>query len=154
MNDKTNYFHIINSKEIFILDNRIEINWVEIFTYPLPIFGFILLATNSLLISFLFAFFTGIFYLFFRYTAWFFYSQLEINKHDRSVKIIKKRINHIRRVEKIDNEFNLKKIQFKKLERSGKVKFLLIYNVYKPIEIMIIKKETHKKIIEEELKKI
>jgi hypothetical protein len=154
MDEKSKYYHIRNSKKHFILDDRIEINWIEILLYPSAIFLFLFFGTGNLIIAIPITILVGLFYTIFRYLAWFFYSELTINKTDGSVMLINKFIDKVRSTDLIDKTFQLDKVEFKKQERSGKTKYLLTYQTHKQNDIMVVKSEEHKLIIENGLKNI
>lgn len=154
MDEKSKYYHITETKNSFILDDRVEINWIEILLYPTAIFLFLFIGTGYLIPSIAVTIVVAILYTIFRFFAWFIYKEVVINLNDGTIIQRKKFISKVKSIIKIDKDFNFEKLTFIEQTRSGQTKFILQYKTYKTFDLLIIKNQEQKQLIENNFKKI
>ena len=155
MKENSKYYHILDSDDKFIIDDRLEINRNEILIYFITLLiAFLFLSDFNLIIAVPLSILFSLFYISFRYFAWFKYSELSIDKLNASVKKVNKLFNKTKSVELLDKAYDFSKIEFDKHERSGKTKYVLKYKTHKSYEILVIKSNEDRLVIEQALKNI
>lgn len=154
MNKNSNYFHVQHAQNFFMLDNRTELDYFEILAYPVPVYLCLLFVTNNFLIPIPLTVLIGGLYFLFRYFSWLFFTEFRIDKRNRNVMLVKKKLAKVSTKILIDEKFDFNKLYFEKHEKSGKDQYLMIYKTYKKYPILVLKSENHKNFVEKELKKL
>ena len=123
MDEKSKYYHITETENAFVLDDRVEINWIEIILYPTAIFIFLFLGTGFLIPSVAVTIVVAILYTILRFFAWFIYKEIVIDKNNGTIIQKNKFISKVKRVLEIDKNFNFEKLNFIEQSRSGQTKY-------------------------------
>lgn len=77
--------------------------------------------------------------MFYRFAAWFFYSEIQINEHTGQMEWQKKLLSNIKSSEVVTEQFDIERFEFVELSRSGQTKFLMRYLSHKPYDLLILK---------------
>ncbi|WP_190811687.1 hypothetical protein [Flagellimonas sp. S3867] len=148
MNDIKNYFSIKEKGKVHIISDRIPINWKEIVILPTSSFVilfFIIGWIGALVVGIL----SAVFYTPFRFAAWFYYSEIQIDIEKGKISLLKKILDNARSEELISNSINPDNFSFVELNRSGKTKYLLRYSSHKDNDLLILKNLEDKILVEE-----
>lgn len=148
------YFHILETDKELIIDDRLDISWKEIIYYPLPFLVVLFYFRELWFIVLPLLLLVFLSYLFFRFFAWFLYKEIRINKINCTIEVVHFLLNRKRGSSLIDSSFSSEKITFLRQERSGEVKFLLRYSNYKNYDLLIVKSEKDRDLLESVLSKI
>ena len=147
MNKNSTYFHVIETENELIIDDRLEVNWKEIIFYPLSFFYMGFYFREQWFVILPLVLLVSISYLFFRFFAWVFYKEIRINKISKRIEKTHFFIKRERSTILIDAVFSSSNISFVNLERSGGVKYLLRYSTYKKHDLLVVKSEEDKMFI-------
>jgi len=147
MNKNSTYFHVIETENELIIDDRLEVNWKEIIFYPLSFFLMVFYFREQWFFILPLVLLVSISYLFFRFFAWVFYKEIRINKISKRIEKTHFFIKRERSTILIDAVFSSSNISFVNLERSGGVKYLLRYSTYKKHDLLVVKSEEDKTFI-------
>ena len=137
---KTNKLKIIESDSILIINTKQEFNWKEIFLHAIP--AFLFLSFRNLILASIISLLVFITYLIFRVLAVIYYSEIKINFEKKLIEINKIKFNELRSKQIITDKYNYEGITFKKIERSGRTRYIMIYKTYKENELIIINEES------------
>lgn len=146
MDANSKYFHLTDSDDAFVLDDRLEINWTEIALYPIPLILYFFFLPN-IFIGLPIILFATLGYLSFRYFAWAYYTEFSISKQDGVVTRKKKLFSDIKETDTL-GVFNRQKLSFEPAVRSGTTKFICTYHKSKPYALLVVKSEVQKQQIE------
>lgn len=147
MNEKEDYFRISKSGTIHTLSDRIPLKWKELMIWTFASF-FILVYFAGILAGLIVAILTLIGYTLYRFASWIYYSEIQIDEKNGKMTRLKKIINRTQTTELITDKFDSKKFEYSELTRSGKTKFLMSYRTHKNHELLILKNETDRKLID------
>lgn len=147
MNEKEDYFRIHKEGHLHTLSDRIPFKWKELLLFSSTSILFLFLWLGWLA-GFYVSLLTTIVYMFYRFAAWIFYSEIQID--ERSGKMTRKRklLNKVQKVELITDKLNPNRFEFSELSRSGKTKYLLNYRTHKNNELLILRNRKDKEIVE------
>lgn len=151
MDANSKYFHLHQSDEAFTLDDRVEINWVEIILYPIPLVLFFFFAGSILALPIVL--FAAIGYFLFRHLAWFYYTTFSVDKATGEVVFVKMLSNKVRERHKLGT-FKMGNITFDPVVRSGTTKYVCSYKTSTTHGLLVVKSEEHRRILEEWFKHI
>lgn len=84
----------------------------------------------------------------FRFASWIYYSELKIDEKSGKIIRLKKILDRTQKTELITEKFDPNRFEYSELTRSGKTKFLMNYRTHKNNELLILKNETDKELIE------
>ena len=147
MSEYDNYFRITKSGSIHTVSDRIPFRWKELLIWtsaPLAL----LIIFFGWIIGLFVAFLTLVCYSIFRFAAWFYYSEIQIDEKSGKMIRLTKILDRTRKVDLITDKFDPSNFQYTELNRSGKKKFLMNYRTHKNNELLIIKSQTDKELIE------
>ncbi len=153
MNKKEDYFRILKNGNTHILSDRIPLNWKEIIFVPLSTFFVTFLSFGHLLIGILIGLLTAIGYTLYRFGAWIYYSEIQIDEKSGKMILIKKIFERTQKIDLITDKFDPNRFEFSVLNRSGKNKFLMFYRTHKNFDLLILKNEFDKNTIEDYINK-
>ncbi len=153
MNEKEDYFRILKNGNIHILSDRIPLNWKEVIFIPLSTFFVTFLLFGHWLIGILIGLLTAIGYTLYRFGAWIYYSEIQIDEKSGKITLVKKILERTQKIDLITDKFDPNRFEFSKLNRSGKNKFLMTYRTHKNYDLLILKNELDKNTIEDYIKK-
>jgi hypothetical protein len=155
VNHTSTYYHLEESDDFFVLNDRVEVSWKQILLYPIPL-GLLtcVLSGGSLLVGAGFALVFGFLYLIFRYSAWFVYKELRINKSNGEVLLIQKILQKDLSSTQLDKTYSVDAIKFERHERSGQLRYILLYVTHQDHSVMVVKSERDRNIIEQRLKRL
>ncbi len=152
MNEKEDYFRISKRDHIHILSDRILLNLTEVLCIPISTFLITFLIFGNWLIGFVIGLLTGVGYVLYRFGAWIYYSETQID--EKSGKMIRKKkiLNRTQNVDLITDKFDPSRFEYSELNRSGKNKFLMTYRTHKNHDLLILKNSTDKNLVESYIK--
>lgn len=151
MNEHEDYFRISKNGHVHTLSDRILFKWKEliIWTFASLILLIWLLGIG---IGIFVAILTLIGYILYRFASWIYYSELKIDEKSGKIIRLKKILKQTQKTELIAEKFDSNRFEYLELTRSGKKKFLMNYRTHKNNELLIIKNETDKNLIENYIK--
>ena len=153
MNVNEDYFKITKIEDTHILSDQVLFKWKEVLIVPIIVFVplFYWVGWFQGLVAGLLA---GIGYTLYRITSSLKYNEFHLNettgKFSQLKKYKKKIIETLVLTEKYD-PFN---VSFKKITRSGNVKYLMMYRTHKEIELLVLKTKKDKDIVKDYFKNI
>jgi len=154
MNEHEDYFRFSKNGDVHTLSNRIPFKWKELLLWTSASFIFTIYFLG-LAIGIYVAILTLIGYIFYRFAAWIYYSEIKINDKNGKMTRLKKILNRTHKTELITENFDSSRFEYADLSRSGKNKFLIRYNTHKKHDLLILKnkkdKEKFKEYIEEKI---
>lgn len=139
MNDIT----IFKTEDEVIINTRIKFIGKDILFYTLPIFIF--LKINYVIFVYLFLL-TIITYSLFRLFAWMYYSEIIINQKEKSINVLKFKFSNLIDKILISKDYKSENLIFQKIERSGKIKYIISYITHKENELLIVNEKDYLKI--------
>lgn len=141
------YFKIYKNGHIHTLSNRIPFKWKELLAFSSVSLIMLLLLVGWLTATLI----TIIGYTIYRFASWIYYSEIQIDEKNGTIIRLKKLFNQIRKEELITNQFNPNRFEYLAIVRSGKTKFVLNYKTHKNNELLILKNEEDKNLVEKYL---
>jgi hypothetical protein len=132
-----------------VLSDRMKINWKEIILFPIPFFIVMLIITQKWILALIIGLFAGVLYMIFRFSAWILYSEIHIDSQKRNLKKITMLFDKVKKIKIITDKLSVENFEFKKLERSGKLKYLMNYKTHKDNTLLILKNKSDKDYISE-----
>lgn len=148
MNKNENYFRISKIGHIHTLSDQIPFNWKELVIFNSASFT-ILILTLGIGVGLFIAILTLIGYTLYRFASWIYYSELIIDEKSGKIFRLKKLFERTKKKELISENFDPNRFEFLALTRSGKTKFLMNYRTHKNNELLILRNENDKKLIEQ-----
>ncbi len=152
MTNSTKYFSLTRTKNSYYINDRMRINWKEIVLFPIPFFILLFFFVGPL-VALVVSIFVTILYILFRFSAWYYYTEIHIDKSIREMTIVKKSFNSTYKTEILTKDFKFENIEYKEITSGGKTKFALIYKTHKENVLFILRNKKEKDIIEEFLEK-
>lgn len=153
MNEQEDYFRFSKNGAVHTLSDRIPFKWSALLVWTSGSF-FIPIYFLGFAVGIFVGTLTLIGYLLYRFAAWIYYSEIEIDVKSGKMKRCKKILNRTQKIELITDKFNEKGFEYKELQRSGKTKFLLSYRTHKNHELLLLKNKTDKEFVENYIKEI
>ena len=153
MNEKEDYFRISKKGHVHILSDRIPLNWKEVLLIPISTFIAIVLLFGNWLIGLVIGLLTAVGYTLYRFGAWVYYSETQIDEKNGKMTRLKKIFNRTHEVNLITDKFDPSRLEYLELNRSGKNKFLMTYRTHKNHDLLILKNSTDKNLVENYIKK-
>ncbi len=153
MNEKEDYFRILKNGNIHILSDRIPLNWKEVIFTPLSTFFVSFLLFSHWLIGILIGLLTAIGYTLYRFGAWVYYSEIQIDEKSGKMTLVRKILERTQKIDLITDKFEPNRFEFSEINRSGKNKFLMTYRTHKNYDLLILKNKLDKTTIEDYIKK-
>ncbi len=153
MNEKEDYFRILKNGNIHILSDRIPLNWKEVIFTPLSTFFVTFLLFGHWLIGILIGLLTAIGYTLYRFGAWVYYSEIQIDEKSGKMTLVRKILERTQKIDLITDKFEPNRFEFSEINRSGKNKFLMTYRTHKNYDLLILKNKLDKTTIEDYIKK-
>ena len=147
MNENENYFRISKNGTIHTLSDRIPFNWKEMMIWTSTSFIF-LIWFLGIGVGIFVAILTLIGYTFYRFASWIYYTELKIDEKSGKITRLKKILERTQKTELIADKFEPNRFEYSELTRSGKTKFLMNYQTHKKNELLILRNESDKEIIE------
>ncbi|MDO1514588.1 hypothetical protein Q2T41_18190 [Maribacter confluentis] len=147
MNESENYFRISKNGHVHTLSDRIPLKWKELIIWTSASFIFLIIVFGWLVGIFI-ATLTLIGYTLYRFASWIYYSEVKIDEKSGKITRLKKIFDQTQKTELIDDKFDPNRFEFTELNRSGKTKFLMNYRTYKNNELLILKNQADKELIE------
>lgn len=147
MNEKEDYFRIHKEGHLHTLSDRIPFKWKELLLFSSTSILFLFFWLGWLA-GFYVALLTTIVYMFYRFAAWIFYSEIQIDESSGKVTRKRKLLNKVQKVELITDKLNPNRFEFSELSRSGKTKYLLNYRTHKNNYLLILRNRKDKEIVE------
>jgi hypothetical protein len=138
-----NDISIFKKDDDIVINTRIKFISKDILYYALPTLFF--LRFNVILFLYVFSL-TIITYSLFRLFAWMYYSEIVLNSNQKKLYVLKYRFNKLLEKEIVSNDFKNENLQFKKSERSGKVKYIICYKTFKEYELLVVNEKDFIKI--------
>lgn len=126
-----------------VINTRIKFISEDILYYTLPTLFFLYYHVVLFLCIFLLTIIT---YSLFRLFAWIYYSEIVLNSNHKKLYVLKYRFNKLLEKKIVSNDFKNENLQFKKSERSGKVKYIISYKTFKEYELLIVNEKDFIKI--------
>lgn len=154
MNKNSIYFHVTETENELIIDDRLEVSWKEIILYPFPFFLALIFLKEYWFVVLPLFLLISLGYLFFRFFAWLFYKKIKINKINKNIEEVHFFLNRKRSYTLIDTMFSIDNISFLKEERSGDLKFILRYTNYKNYDLLVVKSIEDKSLLEKYFSKL
>ncbi|AXP81607.1 hypothetical protein CJ739_2534 [Mariniflexile rhizosphaerae] len=151
MNEREDYFRISKNGHIHTMSDRIPFNWKELLIWTSTSFIFLILFLG-IGVGIFVAILTLIGYVLYRFASWIFYSELQIDEKSGKITRLKKILDRTRKTELIADKFDPNRFEYSELTRSGKTKFLMNYRTHKDNELLILRNENDKKLIENYIK--
>ncbi|MFD2099252.1 hypothetical protein [Flagellimonas iocasae] len=151
MNEKEDYFRIHRNGQIHTLSDRIPFRWNEFLLFSSASVLFLIFSFGWL-VGLYVALLTTIVYVFYRFAAWIYFSEIQIDVRNGKMTKLKKLLNKVQKVELITDKFNPNRFEYIELSRSGKTKYLLNYKTHKNNELLILKNKRDKEIVENYIK--
>jgi hypothetical protein len=151
MNEREDYFRISKNGHVHTLSDRTPFRWKELMIFTPASFAFLIIFFGWFVGIFI-AILTLICYTIYRFASWIYYSELKIDEKDGKLIRIKKILNRTHKTELIANKFDPNNFEYSELSRSGKTKFLMNYRTHKNNEILILRNEKDKNLIENYIK--
>tara|TARA_R110002072_G_scaffold174802_6_gene330427 strand:- start:4769 stop:5251 length:483 start_codon:yes stop_codon:yes gene_type:complete len=151
MNEQEEYFRISKNGHIHTLSDRIPFNWKELLIWTSTSFIFLILFLG-IGVGIFIAVLTLIGYVLYRFTSWIYYSELKIDEKSGKIIRLKKILDRTQKTELITDKFDPNRFEYSELTRSGKTKFLMNYRTHKDYELLILRNENDKKLIENYIK--
>ncbi|MFD0861430.1 hypothetical protein ACFQ1M_04375 [Sungkyunkwania multivorans] len=147
MNEDEDYFRISKNGHLHTLSDRIPFKWKELMIWT---------STTFLFLIYFLGFGVGIFvavltligYILYRFASWIYYSELKIDEKSGRMTSLKRILGRTNKSEIITENFDPNRCEYSKLTRSGKTKFLMIYRTHKNNELLILKSQADKELIE------
>ncbi|MBW1294279.1 hypothetical protein [Aquimarina litoralis] len=152
MNEKEDYFFISKKKSIHVISSRTPIKWKELLVWSFSSFFFLVYFTG-LLAGLIIAILTTIGYTMYRFAAWIYYTEIQINEDNGSILQVKKILGQTRSVVLIADTFDTARFEYIPLNRSGKNKFLMRYKTHKDNDLLILKNKTDRDILKDYMEK-
>lgn len=152
MNENEDYFRISKQGHVHTLSDRIPFKWKELMIWTSTSF-LVLIYFLGIGVGVFVAILTLIGYVFYRFTAWIFYSEIKIDEQSGKMTRLKNFFNRTQKVELITEKFDPNQFEFTELTRSGKTKFLMNYRTHKNNELLILKNQKDKEYIENYIRK-
>ncbi len=153
MNEKEDYFRISKNGAIHILRDRIPLSWKTLIVWPFVSF-IITVYWLGLLVGIIIAILTLVGYILYRFTAWIFYSEIHIDEEKRECTLHKKILNRTQSVHIVTDTFDPNQFKFIPIQRSGKSKYLMQYRTHKNYDLLILKNEADKNLVEHYIREI
>ena len=147
MNEKEDYFRISKNGDTHTLSDRIPMNWKEVLILPISTF-LIMLFVTGWLVGLLVAILSAIGYTLYRFASWIYYSEVKIDEKSGKITRLKKIFDRTQKTDLITDKFDPNRFEYTELTRSGKTKFLMNYRTHKDNELLILKNERDKNLIE------
>ena len=147
MNQKEGYFRISKKGHIHTLSDRIPFKWKELMIWSAASFIFMIFMFGWLVGIFI-AILTLVGYMLYRFAAWIYYSEIQIDEKSGKMTRLKKILDRTQKSELITNKFDSNRFEYSELTCSGKTKFLMNYRTHKNNELLILKSETDKRMVE------
>ncbi|WP_036383339.1 hypothetical protein [Muricauda sp. MAR_2010_75] len=151
MNEKEDYFRIHRNGQIHTLSDRIPFRWKELLLFSSASILFLIFWLSWFAAIYV-AILTTIVYVFYRFAAWIYYLEIQIDVRNGKITKLKKLLNKVQKVELITDKFNPNRFEYIELSRSGKTKYLLNYRTHKNNELLILKNKRDKEIVENYIK--
>lgn len=153
MREHEDYFNISQKEHIHVLSDRIPLRWEELFIWTSASF-FILIAFVGPFIGLLIGILTLLGYILYRFASYIVYFELLINTKSGEMIRLQKVFNHTQRKELITTNFDASKFEYIALNRSGEQKFVLRYKTHMNHDLLIIRNEEDKNLIEQYIQEI
>ncbi|PIB27867.1 hypothetical protein [Maribacter sp. 4G9] len=147
MNEKEDYFRISKNGHVHTLSNQIPFKWKEMIIWTSTTL-FLLIYFLGIGVGIFVAFLTWIGYMLYRFAAWIYHSELNIDEKSGKIIQLKKTLGKTRKINMITEKFDPERIEYLELIRSGKTKFLLNYRTHKDNVLLILKSKTDKDQVE------
>lgn len=138
-----NDISIFKKEGEIVISTRIKFISKDILYYALPTLFF--LYYHVVLFLYIFSL-TIITYSLFRLFAWIYYSEIVLNSNQKKVYVLKYRFSKLLEKKIVSNDFKNENLQFRKSERSGKVKYVIYYKTFKEHELLIVNEKDFIKI--------
>ena len=151
MNEHEDYFRISKNGHVHTLSDRIPFKWKELIVWTSASF-ILLIWLLGIGIGIFVAILTLIGYTLYRFASWIYYSELKIDEKSGKIIRLKKVLDRTHKTELIAEKFDPNRFEYSELTRSGKTKFLMNYRTHKNNELLILKNETDKNLIENYIK--
>ena len=151
MNEHEDYFRISKNGHVHTLSDRIPFKWKELIVWTSASF-ILLIWLLGIGIGIFVAILTLIGYTLYRFASWIYYSELKIDEKSGKIIRLKKILDRTQKTELIAEKFDPNRFEYSELTRSGKTKFLMNYRTHKNNELLILRNETDKKLIENYIK--
>lgn len=151
MNEHEDYFRISKNGHVHTLSDRIPFKLKELIIWTSASL-ILLIWLLGIGIGIFVAILTLIGYILYRFASWIYYSELKIDEKSGKIIRLKKILNQTQKTELIAKKFDSNRFEYLEITRSGKKKFLMNYRTHKNNELLIIKNETDKNLIENYIK--
>ena len=138
MNENEKYFKISKSGHVHTLSDRTPFKWKELMLWSSTSF-LVLIYFLGIGVGIFVAILTLIGYVFYRFAAYIFYSELKIDEKSGKIIRIKKFLDNVQKEELITKNFDPTRFEYTELTRSGKTKYLMSYRTHKNSELLILK---------------
>jgi len=126
-----------------IINTRVKFISKDIFYYTLP--TIILIPMHFLIFVYVFLL-TLITYSLFRLFTWMYYSEIIINQKKGTLYVSKFKFSNLLDKKLVSSDFIYENLKFKKIERRGKIKYIISYETHKEIELLIITEKEYFKL--------
>lgn len=136
---------IKENHKIFLDKTQLQINtkqdfsWKELIAYVLP--AFILFFFVNIVLSILISLLILLTYFVFRVVSFIYYSEIIIDFEEKRIIKNNYRGDSLINSEILAKNIDSKNLHFKKIQRSGKIRYLLSYTSFKEISLVVIKGE-------------
>lgn len=147
MNENEDYFRFSKNGHVHTLSDRIPFKWTELLIWTSASFIF-LIYFLGIGVGIFVAILSLIGYTFYRFASWIYYSEIEIDEKSGKMTRLKKLLNRTQKTDLITDNFDPNGFEYSELNRSGKNKFLMSYKTHKNYDLLILKNEVDKQLIQ------
>lgn len=138
MNENEDYYRFHKRGDLHVLSTRIPFKGSDLIIAPLSV-GIPLMAFLGWFQGIIAGLLTFVVYGGYRYAASLHYHELHIDSASGNVRWVKMKKNNVIESVAIDDQFEISKIIFEEMTRSGSTKYLLRYRTHKDHDLLVLK---------------